>query len=382
MEKDDIELSNEEIYRYSRHLLIPEVGVRGQRKLKKARVIIVGAGGLGSPVALYLAAAGIGRIGLVDYDFVDESNLQRQILHSTSSINTPKVESARKRIYEINPYVEVQTYQIPLSKDNVFDILKDYQIVIDGTDNFPTRYLLNDACFFLKKPLVYGSIFRFEGQATVFYAEKGPCYRCLFLEPPPPGTVPSCAEGGVFGVLPGVIGAIQATETIKLILGLGDTLIGNLLLYDALRMRFRTLKIRKNPTCELCSDNPAITQLIDYEAFCGTGTPEVNTEHILSPQEFADKLKSSNDKVIVLDVREPHEWEICKIDKSILIPLSELPHRISELDPTKEYLIVCKVGVRSIEALFLLHGAGLKAQHLRGGLNAYAKEVDPNMPLY
>ena len=377
----EIYLSKEEIYRYSRHLLIPEVGIGGQKKLKASKVLIIGTGGLGSPVSLYLAAAGVGKIGLVDYDTVDESNLQRQIVHSSSTIGVPKVESAKQRLLEINPYIEIKTYNLILSKENALEIMKDYDLIIDGTDNFSTRYLVNDACYFLKKPFVYGSIFRFDGQVTVFYPEVGPCYRCLYPEPPPPGTVPSCAEGGVFGVLPGVIGSLQATEAIKILIGIGDPLIGKLILYDALKMEFRTLKIRKDPHCPLCGENPTITELIDYESFCGTESYTLEPQYELSPQEVAEKLKNSPN-IRILDVREPHEWEICHLPGSIFIPLNELPSKLSELDPTKEYILVCKVGKRSYSALEILLGAGFKAYHMRGGLNAYAKEVDPNMPKY
>ncbi|MCS7149785.1 MAG: molybdopterin-synthase adenylyltransferase MoeB, partial [Caldimicrobium sp.] len=374
-------LSKEEIYRYSRHLLIPEVGIKGQRRLKASKVLIIGTGGLGSPVALYLAAAGVGKLGLVDYDTVDESNLQRQILHSQHTIGVSKVESAKERLLEINPYIEIETYPVLLNRDNVWDILKDYDLVIDGTDNFPTRYLLNDALYFLNKPLIYGSIFRFEGQVTVFHAQRGPCYRCLYPEPPPPGTVPSCAEGGVFGVLPGVIGALQATEAIKILLGIGKPLIGKLLLYDALHMEFRQLNLRKDPHCPLCGERPTIRELVDYEDFCGVELQPSNPEYEISPQELKEKLSRATSQQII-DVREPHEWEICNLPGSLFISLEELPSKIAELDPTKEYVVVCKVGKRSYHALELLLGAGLKAYHLKGGLNAYAKEVDPEMPLY
>lgn len=377
----EITLSKEEIYRYSRHLLIPEVGIKGQRRLKASKVLIIGTGGLGSPVALYLAAAGVGKLGLVDYDTVDESNLQRQILHSQHTIGVSKVESAKERLLEINPYIEIETYPVLLNRDNVWDILKDYDLVIDGTDNFPTRYLLNDALYFLNKPLIYGSIFRFEGQVTVFHAQRGPCYRCLYPEPPPPGTVPSCAEGGVFGVLPGVIGALQATEAIKILLGIGKPLIGKLLLYDALHMEFRQLNLRKDPHCPLCGERPTIRELVDYEDFCGVELQPSSPEYEISPQELKEKLSRATSQQII-DVREPHEWEICNLPGSLFISLEELPSKIAELDPTKEYVVVCKVGKRSYHALELLLGAGLKAYHLKGGLNAYAKEVDPEMPLY
>ncbi len=374
-------LSKEEIYRYSRHLLIPEVGLKGQRKLKAARVLIIGTGGLGSPVSLYLAAAGVGRIGLIDYDVVDESNLQRQIVHSTSTIGELKVDSAKQRLLEINPYTEIDTYPELLSRDNALEIMKKYDLIIDGTDNFSTRYLVNDACFFLEKPFVYGSIFRFDGQVTVFDSKVGPCYRCLYPEPPPPGTVPSCAEGGVFGVLPGVIGSLQATEAIKILTGIGEPLIGKLLLYDALKLEFRMLNIRKDPNCPLCGKQPTIFGLIDYDSFCGTETYTLEPQYELAPMEFAEKLKYSPN-LGILDVRDPHEWEICSLPNSTFIPLNELASRLFELDPTREYVVVCKVGKRSYSALELLLGAGFKAYHLRGGLNAYAKEVKSDMPIY
>ncbi len=379
---DKRKLSKEEIYRYSRHLLIPEVGIKGQEKLKESKVLVIGTGGLGSPVAFYLAAAGIGKLGIVDYDVVDESNLQRQILHSTSEIGVPKVESAKKRLEELNPYIEIVPYNLKLSKENIMEILQEYDMVIDGTDNFPTRYLLNDACALLGKPLIYGSIFRFEGQATVFYAKEGPCYRCLYPEPPPLGTVPSCAEGGVFGVLPGVIGAIQATEAIKFLLGIGETLLGKLLLYDALRMEFRFLKLRKDPQCPLCGENPTIRELQDYEEFCGLQSTSFGEEYFVSSQELKEKLQKEPERIRILDIREPHEWEISAIKGSLFIPLNELPGKLSELDPTKEYVVVCKVGQRSLSALELLLSAGFKAYNLKGGINAWAKEVDPSLPIY
>jgi adenylyltransferase/sulfurtransferase len=377
----EVALTKEEIYRYSRHLLIPEVGIRGQKRLKASSVLIVGTGGLGSPVSLYLAAAGIGRIGLVDYDIVDESNLQRQIVHSTSTIGVPKVDSAKERLLEINPYIEIETYNFLLNRENVKDLFKDYDLVIDGTDNFHTRYLLNDASYFAGKPLIYGSIFRFDGQVTVFDGKRGPCYRCLYPVPPPPGTVPSCAEGGVFGVLPGVIGALQATEAIKLLLGIGEPLIGKLLLYDALNMEFRTLKLRKDPACPLCGENPTIFDLIDYEDFCGREFKPELAEYDLSPQELKELL-NQNSEVVLLDIRNPHEWEICSLPGSLIIPLDELPQRLSELDSTKEYVVICKEGKRSYQALELLLSAGFRARHLKGGLNAYAREVDHNLPVY
>ncbi len=381
---DEVVLTNEEIRRYSRHLLMPEVGLTGQKKLKAASVLIIGAGGLGSPAALYLAAAGVGRIGLVDFDVVDESNLQRQILHGTSWVGKPKLASAKARLLDLNPDITVETHETVLTSANALEILKDYDIIIDGTDNFPTRYLVNDACVFLGKPLVYGSIFRFEGQATVFDARVGPCYRCLYPEPPPPGLVPSCAEGGVFGVLPGVIGAIQATEAIKLIIGQGEPLIGRLLLYDALSMRFRELRLRKNPACPVCGENPTIRELIDYEAFCGVPIyeHEVRTEFDITPQELKAMRERDGRQVVLLDVREPHEWEICRLEGAILIPLRELPERLSQLDPTREYVVYCKTGGRSAQAARIMQAAGLRVRNLRGGINAWSREVDPSVPLY
>ncbi len=381
---NEVVLTNEEIRRYSRHLLMPEVGLTGQKKLKAASVLIIGAGGLGSPAALYLAAAGVGRIGLVDFDVVDESNLQRQILHGTSWVGKPKLASAKARLLDLNPDITVETHETVLTSANALEILKGYDIIIDGTDNFPTRYLVNDACVFLGKPLVYGSIFRFEGQATVFDARVGPCYRCLYPEPPPPGLVPSCAEGGVFGVLPGVIGAIQATEAIKLIIGQGEPLIGRLLLYDALSMRFRELKLRKNPACPVCGENPTIRELIDYEAFCGVPIyeHEVRTEFDITPQELKAMLERDGRQIVLLDVREPHEWEICRLEGALLIPLRELPDRLHQLDPTREYVVYCKTGGRSAQAARIMQAAGLRVHNLRGGINAWSREVDPSVPLY
>jgi len=384
MRESEVVLTNEEIYRYSRHLLIPEVGLTGQKKLKAASVLIVGAGGLGSPAALYLAAAGVGRIGLVDFDVVDESNLQRQILHSTSWVSKSKLASAKARLLDLNPHITVETYETVLTSANALEILKDYDIIIDGTDNFPTRYLLNDACVFLGKPLIYGSIFRFEGQVTVFEAKVGPCYRCLFPEPPPPGSVPSCAEGGVFGVLPGVIGAIQATEAIKLIIGRGKPLIGRLLIYDALRMCFEEVELNKNPACPVCGENPTIRELIDYEAFCGVSIQghEVSTEFDITPLDLKAMLERDGQRIVLLDVREPQEWEICHLKGAILIPLQELPARLNQLDPTKEYVVYCKTGNRSAQAARIMQAAGLKVYNLRGGINAWSREVDPSVPLY
>jgi adenylyltransferase/sulfurtransferase len=331
-----------------------------------------------------LAAAGVGRIGLVDFDVVDESNLQRQILHGTFWVSKPKLASAKARLLDLNPDIMVETHETVLTSANALEILKDYDIIIDGTDNFPTRYLVNDACVFLGKPLVYGSIFRFEGQAAVFDARVGPCYRCLYAEPPPPGLVPSCAEGGVFGVLPGVIGAIQATEAIKLIIGQGKPLIGRLLLYDALSMRFQELKLRKNPACPVCGENPTIRQLIDYEAFCGAPIHEheVRTEFDITPQELKAMQERNGRGIVLLDVREPHEWEICRLEGAILIPLRELPARLNQMDPTREYVVYCKTGGRSAQAARIMQAAGLRVRNLRGGINAWSREVDPSVPLY
>jgi molybdopterin/thiamine biosynthesis adenylyltransferase/rhodanese-related sulfurtransferase len=378
------ELSHEEIRRYSRHLIMPEVGMAGQRKLKEASVLCVGAGGLGSPLLLYLAAAGVGHIGLVDFDVVDESNLQRQIIHGTSTLGKPKMESAKQRLLDLNPLIEITGYEEPLTSANAMDIIPHYDVVADGTDNFHTLYLTNDACVMLGKPNVYGSIFRFEGQASVFYAKQGPCYRCLFPEPPPPGLVPSCAEGGVLGVLPGVIGTIQATEVVKLIIGQGEPLIGRLLLYDALEMSFTTLKLRKNPDCVVCSDHPTITQLIDYDQFCGVVSHEVEAERGLeiTVKELKAQLEHDGKDLVVLDVREPHEWEISHLDFAQLIPKNDLPDHLNEFDQTKEYVLHCKSGVRSLEAARLMKAAGFHVKSLRGGINAWAREVDPSLPQY
>ena len=384
-DKGAIELSNEEIARYSRHLIMPEVALDGQKKLKSARVLTIGAGGLGSPLALYLAAAGVGTLGIVDFDVVDESNLQRQIIHGTSDVGRPKMESARDRIMDINPNVHVEAYEEALSSENALEIFKDFDIVVDGTDNFPTRYLVNDACVLLKKPNVYGSIFRFEGQASVFYAEEGPCYRCLYPEPPPPGLVPSCAEGGVLGILPGAIGTIQATETVKLILGIGEPLIGRLLLYDALDMRFREMKLHKDPSCPVCGENPTVTELIDYQEFCGI--PQANAQAAadevpeISVQELKKKLDNGGE-VSVLDVREPHEYEVANIGAR-LIPLGELPERLIELDKDETFAIHCKTGGRSASAVKLLQEAGFEnVYNVKGGITAWSEEIDPSVPKY
>ena len=384
-DKGAIELSNEEIARYSRHLIMPEVALDGQKKLKSARVLTIGAGGLGSPLALYLAAAGVGTLGIVDFDVVDESNLQRQIIHGTSDVGRPKMESARDRIMDINPNVHVEAYEEALSSENALEIFKDFDIVVDGTDNFPTRYLVNDACVLLKKPNVYGSIFRFEGQASVFYAEEGPCYRCLYPEPPPPGLVPSCAEGGVLGILPGAIGTIQATETVKLILGIGEPLIGRLLLYDALDMRFREMKLHKDLSCPVCGENPTVTELIDYQEFCGI--PQANAQAAadevpeISVQELKKKLDNGGE-VSVLDVREPHEYEVANIGAR-LIPLGELPERLIELDKDETFAIHCKTGGRSASAVKLLQQAGFEnVYNVKGGITAWSEEIDPSVPKY
>ncbi len=380
-----VELSNEEIARYSRHLIMPEVALDGQKKLKQAKVLTIGAGGLGAPLAMYLAAAGVGTLGIVDFDVVDESNLQRQIIHGTSDVGRKKMESARDTILDINPNVKVEAYEEPLTSENALDIFKDYDIIVDGTDNFPTRYLVNDACVLLGKPNVYGSIFRFEGQASVFYAKEGPCYRCLYPEPPPPGLVPSCAEGGVLGILPGAVGTIQATETVKLILGIGDPLIGRLLLYDALGMSFRQMKLRKDPNCPVCGENPTVTELIDYQEFCGI--PQANAQEAanavpeISVQDLKQKL-DNGESVNVLDVREPHEYEVANIGAR-LIPLAELPQRLVELDQDANFAVHCKTGGRSARAVKLLQDAGFQnVYNVKGGINAWSEEIDSSVPNY
>jgi len=384
------DLSREEMVRYSRHLIMPEVGVAGQKKLKAASVLLVGAGGLGSPLGLYLAAAGVGRIGIVDYDVVDETNLQRQLLHGTKDEGRSKLDSAKDRLADVNPHVEVEGYETHLSSDNALEILEPYDVVIDGTDNFPTRYLVNDACVLLDKPNVYGSIFRFEGQLSVFDARHGPCYRCLFREPPPPGMVPSCAEGGVLGVLPGIIGSLQAMEAIKLILGTGDPMIGRLLMFDAMEMNFREVKLRKNPDCPVCSENPTQTELIDYELFCGVAadedaSPTTDAElPEITPTEVVERLEKGDDLTII-DVREPHEWDIVNLgDRGAkLIPLGELEERMNELDPADEIVLQCRSGGRSARALRTLREAGFgKLHNLKGGILAWADEIDPSMPTY
>ena len=379
-------LTRDQILRYSRHLIIPEIGVEGQSKLLDAKVLLVGAGGLGSPLGLYLAAAGVGTLGLVDFDVVDQTNLQRQIIHRTADVGKLKVESAKEKINQMNPDVQVRTYNTRLTRENIMEILKEYDLVIDGTDNFQTRYLVNDACVFQRKPNVYGSIFRFEGQATVFSPYKGPCYRCLFPEPPPPGMVPSCAEGGVLGVLPGIIGTIQATEGIKLITGKGEPLIGRLLLFDALRMEFRVVKLKRNPNCPVCGDQPTIKELIDYGQFCGIGRGEEGagdtTEFDISPSQAKAILEKDPDAVL-LDVREPHEFEIVRLPGAKLIPLSELHLRANELDTASTIVIHCHHGPRSQQAIRVLQHFGFrKLKHMRGGIDAWATDVDPELARY
>jgi sulfur-carrier protein adenylyltransferase/sulfurtransferase len=378
-------LSNEEVLRYSRHLIMPEVGMEGQQKLKAARVLCIGTGGLGSPLAVYLSAAGVGTLGLVDFDTVDFTNLQRQVIHFTSDVGRPKLESAKQKIAAINPFVNVKTYETKLTSENALQIFADYDVIVDGTDNFPTRFLVNDACVFTGKPNVYGSIFRFEGQASVFATKDGPCYRCLYPEPPPPGLVPSCAEGGVLGILPGLVGLIQATEVIKLILGTGDSLAGRLLLVDALGMKFRELKLRKNPDCVVCGKNPTVTKLIDYEEFCGLRGQEKPVNQTAVPEISVEELKKKLDakeELFILDVREPHEYQICNINGH-LIPLNDLPKRYQELDPNKEMVVHCRSGARSARAVTFLRQAGFtKAKNLAGGILAWADRIDPKVPKY
>jgi molybdopterin/thiamine biosynthesis adenylyltransferase/rhodanese-related sulfurtransferase/molybdopterin converting factor small subunit len=383
------DLSAEEIKRYSRHLIMPEVGVDGQKKLKAGSVLCIGAGGLGSPAAMYLAAAGVGRIGMVDFDVVDFSNLQRQLLHGTSSVGRSKLDSARDRLHDLNPHIEIDTYETTVSSDNALDLFRPYDVILDGTDNFPTRYLVNDACVLTGKPNAYGSIFRFEGQASVFATKEGPCYRCLYPEPPPPGLVPSCAEGGVLGVLPGIIGVIQATEAIKLILGVGEPLIGRFLIYDALKMRFRELKLRKDQDCPVCGTHPTVTKLIDYEQFCGirpepaaqptgAGVNEWETTSV-----DLKKRMDAGDDVFILDVREPNEYQICRIPGSVLIPLGELPRRYAELPKDKDIVAHCKMGGRSAKAMEFLQSVGFKrVKNLKGGILDWIDKVDPSQPKY
>jgi len=381
------DLTNEEIKRYSRHLIMPEVGIDGQRRLKAASVLCIGAGGLGSPVAMYLAAAGVGTLGIVDFDTVDFSNLQRQILHGTPDVGRPKLASARERLHALNPNVHLETYETALSSENALQLFEPYDVIVDGTDNFPTRYLVNDACVLTGKPNAYGSIFRFEGQASVFAAKDGPCYRCLYPEPPPPGLVPSCAEGGVLGVLPGIIGVIQATETVKLILGIGEPLIGRFLIYDALRMRMRELKLRKDPDCPVCGTHPTVTKLIDYEQFCGIApaAPEpaaVNNATEITSLELKQRL-DRGERLRIVDVREPNEYQINRIPGSELIPLGEVPKRYGELKPDEELIVHCKSGVRSAKAADFLRSVGFKrVLNLKGGILDWVDKVDPSQPKY
>src|SRR5690349_17229581 len=380
------ELSKDEILRYSRHLIIPEVGMEGQQKLKAAKVLLVGAGGLGAPLGLYLAAAGIGKIGIVDFDVVDFTNLQRQVIHSTADVGRKKIDSAAEKMQGINPHLKIVKHETALSSENALEVLKDYDLVVDGTDNFPTRYLVNDACVLLGKPNVYGSIFRFEGQSTVFAYEGGPCYRCLYPEPPPPGLVPSCAEGGVLGILPGTIGLIQATEAVKLILGIGEPLVGRLLLYDALGMRFRELKLRKNPECPACGEHRTITKLIDYQQFCGIPQQQPvaagAAEGEIDPTDVKAKI-DRGERFVLIDVREPHEYQICRIPGARLIPLGELPKRVNELNSADEIVAHCKSGVRSAKAVEFLKQAGFKkVKNMKGGILAWSDKVDPRVAKY
>jgi molybdopterin/thiamine biosynthesis adenylyltransferase/rhodanese-related sulfurtransferase/molybdopterin converting factor small subunit len=385
-------LNAEEFKRYSRHLILPEIGLDGQKKLKAASVLCIGAGGLGSPVAMYLAAAGIGRIGIVDFDVVDFSNLQRQIIHGTPDVGRSKLVSAKESIQALNPHVQVDTYETALSSQNAIELFEPYDVIIDGTDNFPTRYLVNDACVLTGKPNAYGSIFRFEGQASVFATKDGPCYRCLYPEPPPPGLVPSCAEGGVLGVLPGIIGVIQATEALKLIVGVGEPLIGRFLIYDALKMRFRELKLRKDPDCPVCGTHPTVKQLIDYEQFCVVGPEPASApaavsaggaaEWEITPVELKKRL-DAGDEVVIVDVREPNEYQINRIPGSVLIPLGELPRRYQELDPDREIVLHCKMGGRSAKAQDFLRTVGFnRTKNLRGGVLSWIDQVDPSQPKY
>jgi sulfur-carrier protein adenylyltransferase/sulfurtransferase len=387
LDRDLPQLNNDEIKRYSRHLIMPEVGLDGQRKLKAGKVLCVGAGGLGSPAAMYLAAAGVGTIGLVDFDVVDFSNLQRQIIHGTPDVGRSKLASARDRLHAINPNIEIQTYETMLSSENALQLFEPYDVILDGTDNFPTRYLTNDACVLLGKPNAYGSIFRFEGQASVFATKSGPCYRCLYPEPPPPGLVPSCAEGGVLGVLPGIIGVIQATEALKLIAGIGEPLIGRFLLYDALKMRFRELKVPKDPECPACGLHPTITRLIDYEQFCGIhpAAPEpttVNPQGDITSVELKQRL-DRGDKLTLVDVREPNEFQINRIPGTVLIPLGEIPRRYAELNKDDEIVVHCKMGGRSAKAADFLRSVGFsRVLNLKGGILDWIDRVDPTQPKY
>ncbi len=386
-------LSPEESLRYARHLILPQVGPEGQRKLKAARVLVVGAGGLGSPVAMYLAAAGVGTIGIVDFDTVDATNLQRQVIHGTADVGRPKLDSARDRIADINPHVRVEPHAVRITSQNAMEIVRAYDVVIDGTDNFPTRYLLNDACVLAGKPCVYGSILRWEGQASVFWAERGPCYRCLFAEPPPPDLVPNCAEGGVLGVLPGIVGCIQAAEAVKLVLGAGEPLVGRLLIFDALRMSFREMRLRRDPECPACGEHPTIHELIDYERFCGIAPAEAPGETKMAdaqgipeitPTELKERL-DRGDPITIVDVREPFEWEIGNLEShgATLIPLGELPERVGEIDPAGEIVLQCRSGARSAQALAFLRQHGYeRLLNLKGGILAWSDQVDPSIPRY
>ena len=387
------QLNKDEILRYSRHLILPEVGMEGQLKLKNAKVLMVGAGGLGAPLGLYLAASGVGRVGIVDFDVVDYTNLQRQVIHGTNDVGRKKLDSAADSMLDINPYMQVDKFDTAITSENALDIIKDYDMVVDGTDNFPTRYLINDACVLLKKPNVYGSIFRFEGQATIFAYPGGPCYRCLYPEPPPPGLVPSCAEGGVLGILPGTIGLIQATEAVKLILGVGESLVGRLLLYDALAMRFRELKLRRNPECPVCGDNPTIHELIDYHQFCGVPNPaevapvaEQQAGYMSDTEIDAVALKARldrGDKFQFIDVREPNEYQIASIPGAKLIPLGDVPKRVGELDPNSEVIVHCKMGGRSAKACAFPRQSGFKnVKNMLGGITAWSDKIDPSVPKY
>jgi sulfur-carrier protein adenylyltransferase/sulfurtransferase len=377
-------LSNDEILRYSRHLIMPEVGMEGQLKLKAAKVLCIGAGGLGSPLALYLAAAGVGTLGVVDFDVVDYTNLQRQVIHTTADVGRKKLDSAAEKVKAINPFIDLRPFETKLTSENALELFCDFDIIVDGTDNFPTRYLVNDACVLTGKPNVYGSIFRFEGQVSVFATKDGPCYRCLYPEPPPPGLVPSCAEGGVLGILPGLVGVMQATEAIKLILGKGEPLVGRLLLVDALGMRFRELKLRKNPDCPACGTHPTVTNLIDYNEFCGIRgeeKPVASNVPEIQPEELKAKLDAGED-IFILDVREPHEYQICNL-QGYLIPLGELPKRVHELDSSREIVAHCRSGVRSAKAVTFLQQAGFrKVKNLAGGILAWSDKVDPSVPKY
>ena len=387
------ELSREELQRYARHLVLPEVGLEGQRRLKAARVLVVGAGGLGAPVSLYLAAAGVGTLGLVDFDAVDASNLHRQVLFGTSDVGRPKLQAAAERLRSVNPHLTIEPFEERLTSENALEIVRRFDVIADGTDNFPTRYLVNDACVLTGRPNSYASVFRFEGQVSVFWAEKGPCYRCLFAEPPPPGLVPSCAEGGVLGVLPGLLGTMQAAEVLKLLLGAGDPLIGRLLLVDTLAMRFRELKVKKNPDCAVCGPRPTVTQLIDYESFCGETPASATGALVSSPAMFGrtpeisvedlKAMRDRGDRIVLVDVREAHEWPISDLSDSIKIPLGTLPQSLGKLSKDDEIVVYCRSGARSGNAVQFLQRAGYaKAKNLVGGINRWAERIDPTLPKY